>query len=154
MKSEKPGPHRGRDARGSWRLLAWALTGLVVSAAPATAWAAGELPQTMLGWVDRVGDALAPVVGTWITQEAFLGIRWITACASLIALVLVALADLVLRVFVRRKIQRDQAQGGSSSVSERRIRYWIERSLEAALPPLVLLVWTYGISAALFVLLL
>jgi small-conductance mechanosensitive channel len=114
----------------------------------------GELPQVMPGWVDRVGDALAPVLGPWITQEAFLGIRWITACASLIALALVALADLVLRVIVRRKIQRDEARATSSSVSEPRIRYWIDRSLEAALPPLVLLVWIYGISAALFVLLL
>jgi small-conductance mechanosensitive channel len=126
--------------------------GVIAAAVPALAWAAAEGTPEMPGWVDRVGGALAPLVGSWITREAVLGIRWITACASLIALGLVALADLVLRVLVRRKIQRDEARAGTPE-SERRTRYWIARSLEAALPPLVWLVWVNGIHAALSVLL-
>ena len=152
MTRRKTEPDRGQSTGGAWRGLARGWPGLIVAAAPALAWAAGDATPAMPGWVDRVGDALAPLVGPWITREAFLGIRWITACASLIALTLVALGDLVLRVLVRRKIQRDEARAGTPE-SERRIRYWVDRGLEAALPPLVLLVWYLRDSAALAVLL-
>src|SRR5262245_53983372 len=154
MTCQRARTHQGWSARRrpAARWLERTIAAIVAVGVPSLVWAATEATPAMSGWVDRVGDGLAPLVGAWITREAFLGIRWITACASLLSLALVGLADLVLRVLVRRKIKRDE-RASRALVAQRRIRYWIDRGLEAALPPLVLLVWIYGISAALYVLL-
>jgi hypothetical protein len=54
--------------------------------------------------INEASHALAPVVGPWITQDAFLGVRWTTLLASAIALAAVILADFLLRHVIHRKI--------------------------------------------------
>jgi small-conductance mechanosensitive channel len=105
-------------------------------------------------WVERVSDVLAGVVGPWITHDAFLGIRWMTLVAALMALALTGLADAILRAMVRRRIRHDEAEAQRAPETEREARYWLDRGLQAAVPPLGLLLWVHGVSAALSVLLL
>lgn len=153
MTSRQSRPHRRQGAPGAWRFFLRGWPAALLAAAPSLAWAQAEAPLDMPGWVDQVGEALAALVGPWIAREAFLGIRWITVCASLIALGFVALADLLLRALIRQQIRRHEARAAIASESERRTRHWLDRGLEAALPPLVLLVWVYGLYAAVSVLL-
>jgi small-conductance mechanosensitive channel len=105
-------------------------------------------------WVDRIGEGAAALVGPWVLQEVFLGVRWMTLTASALVLVLVALADAILRWVIRRKIRDDQARAATTPEREREFRHWIDRGLDAAIPPLALLLWVHGLFAALSIVLL
>jgi small-conductance mechanosensitive channel len=104
-------------------------------------------------WARRLGEGLAAVVGPWINDEIFLGVRWLALVASLAVLLLVGLADAILRWLVRRKIRQNEATGERAPARWREARSWIGRGLRAAVPPLGLLLWVHGLYAALFVLL-
>ncbi|MGH7403325.1 MAG: hypothetical protein ACREKQ_12890, partial [Candidatus Rokuibacteriota bacterium] len=83
--------------------LAWG--GILPAAAHA---ATGE--TALAEWVGRLGEGLGPMIGAWINDEALLGVRWITVCLSGVVLILVGVADAILRWLVRRKVRRDEAQ--------------------------------------------
>jgi small-conductance mechanosensitive channel len=118
----------------------------------ATAAGANDEPA-MPEWVDQVGDGLAAVAGPWIAQEVFLGVRWMTLGAAAIVLVLVASVDAVLRWVVRVKVRRDERDRETPQPT-REFRHWLDRGLQAAIPPLALLLWVHGVYAALSVVLL
>jgi small-conductance mechanosensitive channel len=103
-------------------------------------------------WALAAGAALAGVVGPWINDEAALGVRWLAVAVSLILLMLVGLADAILRWLVRRKIRRDEVSAGGAPARVRELRHWLDRGLRAAVPPLGLLLWVHGLSAALSIL--
>jgi small-conductance mechanosensitive channel len=143
-----------KSLAGIWsRSLSAGLVGVTLSATTAQA----QLPigePAMPEWVDRAGEGVAGVVGAWINQDVVLGIRWMTLLASAVVLALVCLADVVLRSLVRRKVRRDAARAEGTPEHERAFRYWLDRALQAAVPPLALLLWVHGLHAALSILLL
>ncbi|MGH7277985.1 MAG: hypothetical protein ACREJG_04785, partial [Candidatus Rokuibacteriota bacterium] len=126
--------------------LAWG--GLMPRAAHA---AAGE--AALPGWVGRLGDGLGAMIGVWINDELVFGVRWITLGVSVIVLALVGVADVILRLLVRRKLRRDETQSQDATEGERETLYWFHRGLAASVPPLALLLWVYGLYLAASVLL-
>jgi small-conductance mechanosensitive channel len=104
-------------------------------------------------WAVGIGEASATYVGPWINDELAFGIRWLALVAALAVLVAIALADTALRWLVRRKIRRDAATAEEAIGGERELRYWLGQGLRAAVPPIELLLWIHGASAALSVLL-
>lgn len=98
--------------------------------------------------VSEAGRELAPVIGSWITQDAFLGVRWMTLIASTIVMTAVILADVLLRRVIHRKI-RDVHAKAKGAPSEAGARHrWFGRLLHASIPPLTLLIWIVGVYAA------
>jgi small-conductance mechanosensitive channel len=63
------------------------------------------------------------------------------------------LAHILLRALVRLHVRRDEARAALAPEGERERIRWLDRSLEAAVPPLVMLIWVYAVSFALTVLL-
>ena len=99
-------------------------------------------------WVDRLGDGLGAIVGHWVNDELLFGVRWITLALSLVVLALIGVADAILRMLVRRKLRRDETQRHDATEGRRETLDWIDRGLRAAVPPLALLVWMYGLHLA------
>lgn len=98
-------------------------------------------------------SSLEAALGPWILQELFLGVRWMAMLASATVLAIVILAHAVLRWVIRRKIRDDEAKSEHASNKERERYRWLDRSLRAAIPPLTLLIWVYGVYVALSVVL-
>ena len=99
-------------------------------------------------WAAGAATGLAAIVGPWINDEIAFGIRWRTLAASIAVLVLVGVADAILRWLVRRKIRRDEATAETTPGRLREARYWLGRGLRATVPPLELLLWIHGVHAA------
>jgi small-conductance mechanosensitive channel len=68
-------------------------------------------------------------------------------------LLLVGLADVLLRWIVGRKVRRDRAEAPAVPEHEREARYWLDLALGAAVPPIALLIWVQGLHLALILLL-
>jgi small-conductance mechanosensitive channel len=114
--------------------------------------AAANGPPSLPDWIGRLGEALGAVAGAWVNDEVLFGVRWITAGVSVMVLVIVAVADGILRLLVRRKVRRDEAQSQGAPRGEREKRYWLDRALSAAVPPLAGLLWVHGLHLALSIL--
>lgn len=87
------------------------------------------------------------MVGSWITQDAFLGVQWITLLVSAVVLVGVLLTDVLLRRVIHRKIKDEQVKETGAPAEERARHRWFGRGLNASIPPLTLLVWVAGLYA-------
>jgi small-conductance mechanosensitive channel len=85
----------------------------------------------------------------WANDVAVLGISWRTIGLALLVLLMTGLADAVLRWRVRRKLRHEQAQAAATPPAERRLRYWLDRGLAHAVPPVAGLVWVHGLYLAL-----
>jgi len=98
--------------------------------------------------ISEASRDLAPMVGLWITQDAFLGVRWITFIASAIILVVVVLVELLLQRVIHRKVGDEQSKAIGTSSGQGARFLWLGRALHASLAPLSLLIWAVGIYAA------
>ena len=132
--------HTSTAVRRLLLLIGLAWTGLLPQAVYGASGEAG-LPEG----VGRLGDGLGAIVGAWVDDEFLFGVRWITLALGLAVLVLTGLADATLRLLVRGKLRRDEARRQHATDRERETRDWIDRGLRAAIPPLALLVWMYGL---------
>jgi small-conductance mechanosensitive channel len=113
----------------------------------------GLADPALAEWAGRAGTGLAAILGPWVEYEIALGVRWFMLLASLAVILLVAIANAILRWLVRRKIRRDEAHAEGIPAPGREARYWLGRGLRAAVPPLELLLWLHGAYAALAILL-
>src|SRR5688572_7228491 len=66
--------------------------------------------------------------------------------------VLMALAHLSLRWWIKRKAHQADASGGEAPTSDARLRRWVARGLRESLPALALLLWIHGLHFTLSVL--
>lgn len=81
---------------------------------------------------------------SWGQFIAAIGASTITLAA--LVLVLMALAHLSLRWWIKRKARQDDAAVGETPTSELRLRRWVTRGLREILPALALLLWIHGLS--------
>jgi small-conductance mechanosensitive channel len=68
-----------------------------------------------------------------------------TGALAALALVLVALAHLSLRWWIKRTAHQNEATVGATATSDPRLRRWVTRGLREILPALVLLLWIHGL---------
>lgn len=140
-----------RDPRAlDVRSLTWGALVFVMAYAPSAL--AGEMVTPE--WVNNLGQELANVVGSWIAQEIVLGVRGMTLVAAAGVLLVVGIAHAILHWIIRRKITRDEARAKKMSADQREEYRWLDRGLQAAIPPLAVLLWIYGVFAALSLILL
>ena len=88
-----------------------------------------------------------------VADETLLGIQIGTLASSAAILVLIGIADALLRWLVRRRIRRDEATAAEYAPARRARRHWLDRGLKAVVSPLTLLMWVLGGSAVLSMLL-
>jgi len=62
-------------------------------------------------------------------------------------LVLIAIAHLILRWWIRRQTAEPSGATGTAWPAESRMRRWLTRGLNEMLPPLAMLIWIHGISS-------
>jgi len=82
------------------------------------------------------------------TDARFLGLGLVTWGTGLLILLLVAIAHIALRWWVRRSVRArssSQTEPGDTPT----VRYWVSRGLAEAVPPLALLLWIQGLHFAL-----
>jgi len=91
---------------------------------------------------------LSPTLGPWISQDAFLSVRWVTILVSTAVLAVILVAHCALRWIVQRKVRSDRGRMENAPSKERERYYWIGRALHAAIQPVALLIWIYGVYAA------
>jgi small-conductance mechanosensitive channel len=60
----------------------------------------------------------------------------------------------VLRAVIRHRVRHDEAVASGVPPHERAARYWVDLGLQAAVPPLALLLWVHGVAAGLSIVLL
>jgi MscS family membrane protein len=148
----------------SRKLLLRGLLALLLLAAPVSAMAAagngdthpgaseGQALQVEENTIDRAGENLGEGIehlgnrasshlGAWVMSEAFFGISWLKLlfCAALAFGVI--LAERLLHAIIAAKIKAIPAREGVIS--------WLRMLLQATLRPLTLLIWVYGVYAAL-----
>ena len=82
-------------------------------------------------------------------DETLLGIQVGTIATMVVILALVGVADALLRWIVRRKVRRDEAAAAGATELVRNRVYWLDRGLQAVVPPISLLIWVLGGYAAL-----
>lgn len=80
---------------------------------------------------------------SWAQFIAGLGASTVTLAA--LVLVLMALAHLSLRWWIKRKARQDDAAVGDAPTSDLRLRRWVTRGLREILPALALLIWIHGL---------
>jgi small-conductance mechanosensitive channel len=78
----------------------------------------------------------------------YFGLTLVTWGTGLLALVLVAIAHIALRWWIRRRARAEAAQPTSAADSPT-LRYWISRGLSDGVPPLACLLWIQGLNFAL-----
>jgi small-conductance mechanosensitive channel len=78
----------------------------------------------------------------------YFGLALVTWGTGLLALVLVAIAHVALRWWIRRRARNAAAQAATATTSPT-LRYWISRGLSDAVPPLACLLWIQGLHFAL-----
>ena len=91
--------------------------------------------------IEKIGDSAATKLGRWVNTEAFYGIRWFKLLLCLLAAFGVILIERVLRLVINSKIKTIPHQVGVIS--------WLRIFFQAAVRPLSLFIWVYGIYAAL-----
>jgi small-conductance mechanosensitive channel len=91
------------------------------------------------------------VLGSWTQAVSAVGASAATLAA--LVLVLMGLAPLLLRAWIKRKARRDDTILRDDPTSDLRVRRWVTRGLREILPPLVLLIWIHGLYFALSLLL-
>ena len=74
---------------------------------------------------------------------AAIGVSTVTLAA--LVLVLMALAHLSLRWWIKRKARQDNYAVGDTPTSDLRLRRWLTRGLREILPALALLIWIHGL---------
>jgi small-conductance mechanosensitive channel len=82
------------------------------------------------------------VSSSWAELIAGIGASTVTLAA--LVLVLMALAHLTLRWWIKRKSRQDDA-AGAAPPSELRLRRWVTRGLREILPAVALLIWIHGL---------
>jgi small-conductance mechanosensitive channel len=87
------------------------------------------------------------VSSSWAQLIAAIGASTVTLTA--LALVLMVLAHLSLRWWIKRKARQDDAAVGDAPTSDLRLRRWVTRGLREILPALALLIWIHGLYFAL-----
>lgn len=80
---------------------------------------------------------------SWAQFIAAIGASTVTLAA--LVLVLMALAHLSLRWWIKRKARQDDAAVGDTATSDLRRRRWVTRGLREILPALALLIWIHGL---------
>ena len=80
---------------------------------------------------------------SWAQFIAAIGASTVTLAA--LVLVLMALAHLSLRWWIKRKARQDDAAVGDTPTSDLRLRRWVTRGLREILPALALLIWIHGL---------
>ena len=99
---------------------------------------AGEkLGQEIEAFSTKASSAL----GHWTDAEVLMGIKWTKLLFCLAAVVLVLLFERVIRALLQRKIEGLPSRDGAIS--------WLRILFKALVRPLSLLIWAYGIYAAL-----
>jgi small-conductance mechanosensitive channel len=88
-------------------------------------------------------------MGIWSSEEVFAGVTRATLTAAVAVLIATAMAHLVLRWWVHRKVRRDQALAAGRPAAERTVVYWVDAVLMEAVPPVALLFWVHAVHAAL-----
>lgn len=120
--------------------------------------AAAQTPSDAAGsiWKERLqnfGDLLAPTTGDWINAVVVFGITGVQLMLAGLVLVMVALADQILRALMRRQIREESAKPEAAPGAAEPRRSWLKLILEAATAPVALFVWVWGVYAALSLLL-
>ena len=95
---------------------------------------------------DDPGSWLASTFGDWVSQPVFLDVRWITLLSAALVLSAVVLADTLLRRVIRRKIVEVKQATGERE--RRPLGVWFVPLLAESIQPLTLLVWIFGLYAA------
>jgi small-conductance mechanosensitive channel len=81
-------------------------------------------------------------------EERYFGLTIVTWATGLLAIVLVALAHITLRWWIRRRARADATQP-TTPTDTPTVRYWITRGLTEAIPPVACLLWIQGLHFAL-----
>jgi small-conductance mechanosensitive channel len=85
----------------------------------------------------------ADVSSSWANFIAAVGASTVTLAA--LVLVLMALAHLSLRWWIKRKARQDNYGVNATPTSDFRLRRWLTRGLSEILPALALLIWIHGL---------
>ena len=80
---------------------------------------------------------------SWAQFIAAIGASTVTLAA--LVLVLMGLAHLSLRWWIKRKARQNEAAVGDTATSHPRLRRWATRGLRELLPALALLIWIHGL---------
>ncbi|MEX2382526.1 MAG: mechanosensitive ion channel family protein [Opitutales bacterium] len=91
----------------------------------------------------------------WLGHEALPGILWWQVLAAAGILLAAGLLHLIVQILIKRQIRRAEKNEARKALPEheREASSWISNGLDAALAPLNVLIWTYGVYGALYVLL-
>jgi hypothetical protein len=87
------------------------------------------------------------VLSSWAQYIAGVGASTVTL--AVLVLVLMALAHLSLRWWIKRRARADDDAGGETPTSDLSLRRWVTRGLREVLPALALLIWIHGLYFAL-----
>jgi small-conductance mechanosensitive channel len=100
---------------------------------------------------DRFGPALdtfAGIAGDWVRGEAVAGVSWGQILFSVAVLALVAAAAEVLRWILRRAARNELTTSTQCPEGAKGSAPWVQMTLEALIPPLMMFVWVWGVYAA------
>ena len=91
--------------------------------------------------IEALSTKASSALGRWTDAEVFMGIKWTKLLFCLAAVILVILFERILRALLQRKIETLASRDGVIS--------WWRILFKALVRPLSLLIWAYGIYAAL-----
>ncbi len=81
-------------------------------------------------------------------ETRYFGLTVVTWATGLLAIVLVAIAHIALRWWIRRRARSDASEP-TTPTDTPTVRYWITRGIAEAVPPLACLLWIQGLHFAL-----
>jgi small-conductance mechanosensitive channel len=110
-----------------------------------------EVSKAGASQLEQLTDAAAPILGNWIRHDLVPHLNWSQLILATAVLVLVLISERGL-AWALRRLASKPADALSASQSSNRSAV-IRSAVEAALPPLSLLVWVWGACAALWLLL-
>ena len=94
-------------------------------------------------------DTLSELMGGWMRVEAFAGVSYGLLLLSAVVIVGVALAVQLLLRLLRRLARREDAESARILAEGLRGVEWLKVAVGALIPPLTLLLWAWGVYAAL-----
>lgn len=156
-----------RTRIGSWKrlqsllavVLSVAAFSLSAAVVPAGAPDTNAPPTNETLWdarLTQIEEQLTSIAGPWISDVVFYRVTWLQILLAIAVALVAVLVWQILRSVLRRWIRKDAAAPRAESPAtappgteptEERPR-WLRLTLEAALPPLTVLVWVLGIYAA------